>query len=158
MFDNYSANVMVEGKMVSLGLWDTAGQEDYDRLRPLSYPGTDVFLLCFSVISPTSFHNIKSKWWPEVSHHCPNAKMLLVGTKMDLRDDRETVEGLKRKGQAPVTATEGMNLAREVGAVSYMECSALTQTGLKAVFDEAIKAVVVKKQPQPRKKKSCLLL
>jgi len=158
VFDNYSANVMVDGRMVSLGLWDTAGQEDYDRLRPLSYPGTDVFLLCFSVISPTSFANVKSKWFPEVSHHCPSAKMILVGTKIDLREDKDTVEGLKRKGQSPITSSEGMNLAREVGAVTYMECSALTQTGLKNVFDEAIKAVVVKKAAQPRKKKNCIVM
>jgi Ras-related C3 botulinum toxin substrate 1 len=51
VFDNYSACVMVNGQQVNLGLWDTAGQEDYDKLRPLSYPQTDVFLICFAVNS-----------------------------------------------------------------------------------------------------------
>lgn len=84
--------------------------------------------------------------------------MILVGTKMDLRDDRDTVDGLKRKGLNPITMNEGQGLARDIGAVTYMECSALTQTGLKAVFDEAIKAVVVKKTPIPRKKKNCIVM
>jgi len=149
VFDNYSANVMIDDRMVNLGLWDTAGQEDYDRLRPLSYPGTDVFLLCFSLINPTSFANVKSKWWIEVSHHCPNAKLILIGTKMDLKDDRDVLEGLRKKGLSPVSGAEGEQLARDIGALKYMECSALTQKNLKQVFDEAIKAAI--KTPSQKK-------
>merc|ERR1711981_803361 len=74
----------VDGKPINLGLWDTAGQEDYDRLRPLSYPQTDVFLTCFSIISPASFQNVKAKWYPEINHHCPSTPLVLVGTKIDL--------------------------------------------------------------------------
>merc|ERR1712010_183633 len=71
VFDNYQANVMVDGRPISLGLWDTAGQEDYDRLRPLSYPSTDVFIVCFSTVLPSSFENVKEKWAPELKHRCP---------------------------------------------------------------------------------------
>ena len=137
VFDNYSANVMVDGKTISLGLWDTAGQEDYDRLRPLSYPQTDVFLVCFSVTSPASFENVKEKWFPEVHHHCPGVPCLIVGTQIDLRDDPQVMEKLQRQKQRPVASEQGERLARELGAVKYVECSALTQKGLKNVFDEA---------------------
>ncbi|GJM91005.1 hypothetical protein PR202_ga07339 [Eleusine coracana subsp. coracana] len=61
VFDNFSANVVVDGNTVNLGLWDTAGQEDYNRLRPLSYRGADVFLLAFSLISRASYENIHKK-------------------------------------------------------------------------------------------------
>jgi len=112
------------------------GQEDYDRLRPLSYPQTDVFLVCFSVTSPASFENVKEKWFPEVRHHCPGVPCLIVGTQVDLRDDPQVIEKLARQKQVPVPAELGERLARELGAVRYVECSALTQKGLKNVFDE----------------------
>ncbi|KAG0223118.1 P-loop containing nucleoside triphosphate hydrolase protein [Mortierella sp. GBAus27b] len=157
VFDNYSANIMVDGKPISLGLWDTAGQEDYDRLRPLSYPQTDVFLICFSLVSPPSFENVKTKWHPEISHHAPNVPTILVGTKLDLREDRETIDKLKEKRMLPITYPQGLQMAKEIGAVRYLECSALTQKGLKNVFDEAIRAVLCPVQPTKRSKK-CLIL
>ncbi|XP_049849019.1 ras-related C3 botulinum toxin substrate 1-like [Schistocerca gregaria] len=163
VFDNYSANVMVDGKPINLGLWDTAGQEDYDRLRPLSYPQTDVFLIAYSIVNPSSFENVRAKWYPEVSHHCPNTPIVLTGTKLDLRDDAETIEKLSSKRQSPITYDAGMQMAKEIGAVKYMECSALTQKGLKAVFDEAIRVVIrspddSKKGKGKRRASGCLIL
>ena len=61
MFENYVADVEVDGKHVELALWDTAGQEDYDRLRPLSYPDSHVILICFAVDSPDSLDNVQEK-------------------------------------------------------------------------------------------------
>ncbi|KJH47222.1 Ras family protein [Dictyocaulus viviparus] len=156
VFDNYSANVMVDGRPINLGLWDTAGQEDYDRLRPLSYPQTDVFLVCFSLVNPASFENVRAKWYPEVSHHCPTTPIILVGTKADLRDDRETIERLRERRLTPISQTQGLVMAKEIKAVKYLECSALTQRGLKQVFDEAIRAVLC--PPQKPKKKKCSIL
>jgi small GTP-binding protein len=86
-FDEMFINVMVDSKEVNLGLHDTSGLEDYDRLRLLSYPMTDVFLVFFSVMSPFSYKNVSWKWIPELRHHAPNAPVILVGTKTDLRED-----------------------------------------------------------------------
>lgn len=120
----------------TLGLFDTAGQEDYDRLRPLSYPQTDVFLVCFSVTSPASFENVREKWFPEVHHHCPGVPCLIVGTQTDLRDDSGVREKLARQKMQPIRKEDGDRMAKELGAVKYVECSALTQYKLKDVFDE----------------------
>lgn len=156
VFDNYSANVMVDGKPINLGLWDTAGQEDYDRLRPLSYPQTDVFLICFSVISRASKDNVKAKWHPEINNHCPGTPVVLVGTKADLRDDPQTQKQLSEKNMKMVSADDAEGLRADINAVTYVECSALTQDGLKNVFDEAIRAALSPKKTT--NKSVCTLL
>ena len=85
VFDNYSTNVLLNGSPYTVSLWDTAGQEDYDRLRPLAYPQTDVFVLCFDVANRSSFQNVTEKWIPELRHFVPEAPVLLLATKTDLR-------------------------------------------------------------------------
>ena len=129
---------MVDHEPICLGLFDTSGVEDYDRLRPLCYPQTDVFLVCFSLVSPATLENVVEKWVPEVKHHCPKTPMILVGTKLDLRDDAATIEELKEERLAPITRKQGEAMRRKIAAMAYMECSALTKVGLKDVFDEAI--------------------
>ena len=143
VFDNYQASLMVDGAPINLGLWDTAGQEDYDRLRPLSYPQTDVFLVCFSIISKSSYENVQTKWVPEIKHHCPEAPFIIVGTKTDLRND----ENVLAKVGETIKESDGQSLANKVGARKYVECSALTQENLKTVFDEAIRVVLNKDKP-----------
>ncbi|XP_016409876.1 ras homolog family member Ga [Sinocyclocheilus rhinocerous] len=156
VFDNYSAQLAVDSKVVSLNLWDTAGQEEYDRLRTLSYPQTNVFIICFCIASPSSYENVKLKWYPEVSEHCPNVPILLVGTKKDLRDDPEVLKKLKEKNLSVVSQQQGVALARQIQASKYMECSALSQDGVKEVFTEAVHAFLNPKSQAP--KKSCVLL
>mmetsp|Transcript_11783 Transcript_11783/g.20483 ORF Transcript_11783/g.20483 Transcript_11783/m.20483 type:complete len:208 (-) Transcript_11783:346-969(-) len=150
VFDNYKGAVEVDGQTVVLSLWDTAGQEDYDFLRPLSYGMTDVFLVCFSVDNPASFHNVRLKWAKDVQEKCPNSPIILVGTKIDLRDDPKTLKQLQQRGQTPISTFYGNMLARELKAVKYVECSALTQENLKIVFDEAIRSVL-----RPKKGPGC---
>lgn len=155
VFDNYTANAIVDGQPINLGLWDTAGSDEYNTLRPLSYPGTDVFIICFSLASPASFESVKSKWHPEVTHFNPKTPIILVGTKTDLRDNAETIQSLKDNGLRPIQLADGDRLAKEIGAVKYLECSALSQKGLPVVFEEAVKAVFAdqKDKVQPGKKK-----
>ena len=123
--------------MLSFKACADIGHDEYaDRLRPLSYPQTDVFLVCFCVVSPFSFENVEERWFPEVHHYCPGVPFLLVGTQIDLRDDSHAIESLARQNESPITIEQGEKLASKLGAVKYVECSALTQKGLKNVFDE----------------------
>ncbi len=161
-FDNYSENMCLNGRFVSLNLWDTAGQEDYDRLRPLSYPQTDIFLACFSLISPTSFDHIEHKWYPEIIHHCPTVPILLVGNKLDLRDDPGIIQTLSEQKMHPITKSQGLEMAKKINAIKYMECSAKTQKGLKEVFMTAAEIVVFpelyRASGKAKKKSFCSLL
>ncbi|CAI0392836.1 unnamed protein product [Linum tenue] len=140
VFDNFSANVVVNGATVNLGLWDTAGQEDYNRLRPLSYRGADVFILAFSLISKASYENVSKKWIPELKHYAPGVPIVLVGTKLD------------HPGAVPISTAQGEELRKLIGAPAYIECSSKTQENVKAVFDAAIRVVL--QPPKQKKKKS----
>jgi len=155
VFENYVADIKIDDKTVELALWDTAGQEDYDRLRPLSYPDTDVILMCFSIDSPDSLENIPEKWVPEVKHFCPNVPIVLVGNKKDLRTDQYTIKELARNKQQPVSQQEGEQMAQRIGAKCYIECSALTKAGVQQVFESATKSALARTQ---KKKKGCNII
>lgn len=94
VFENYLHNTTYgsSNKPIEIGLWDTAGQEDYDRLRSLSYSGADVILLCFTIEKPSSLQNIMDRWFPEVRHFCARTSLLVVGLKSDLRSQKESME------------------------------------------------------------------
>ncbi|XP_020631472.1 ras-like GTP-binding protein RHO [Orbicella faveolata] len=142
VFENYVADIEVEGKTVELALWDTAGQEDYDRLRPLSYPDTDVILMCFSIDSPDSLENIPEKWTPEVKHFCPNVPIILVGNKKDLRNDENTKRELIKMKQEPVKFEEAKSICEKINGYDYLECSAKTKEGVRDVFKTATTAAL----------------
>ena len=129
---------------MELVLWDTAGQEDYDRLRPLSYPDTNVILLCFAIDHPDSFLNVSLKWITELKHFCPGVPIILVGNKKDLRHDEEVHIQLEKYKQKPVTFEEGQILALELGAQCYLESSAKTREGVREVFEAAARASLKK--------------
>jgi len=140
VFENYTAQMKDGNENILLHLWDTAGQEDYDRLRPLSYPGADVVLLCFSTVNRASYESIREKWYPEVNHYVPNIPHLLVGTKVDLRDS-ETADPHTTQYE-PITAEEGKEMAKSINAASYIEVSAKLRKGLDKVFKVAVQCVM----------------
>lgn len=137
-FDNYSVIVTVDNQPVCLQLCDTAGQDDFNSLRTLCYPQTQVFLLCFNIVCPTSFLNITKKWLPEIRRYCPTSPILLIGTQCDLRNDVKVLIELANYNKQPVRESEAKQLAQQIDAVTYIECSALTQKNLKEVFDTAL--------------------
>ncbi|CAH02395.1 hypothetical protein KDRO_E06680 [Kluyveromyces lactis] len=164
VFDNYVADVEVDGRRVELALWDTAGQEDYDRLRPLSYPDSNVVLICYSIDLPDSLENVMEKWISEVLHFCQGVPIILVGCKADLRNDPQVVEELRAQGLQPVSQAQAQEVADQIGAVDYIECSAKTGYGVREVFEAATRASLVGKQGKSKpktkssKKKKCVVL
>jgi len=135
VFENVAKNATYKGKPVTLRLYDTAGQEEYDRLRPLSYPGTNIVLLCFSVASRSTFDSISSKWAPEVRHYLPRTPTILVGLKKDIRDDSDAEHPADFD---PVKKEEGDDLAKKIGASCYMESSAKKEQGVSEIFEKAM--------------------
>lgn len=150
-FDNYKKCLNVDGEIFNLQIWDSNGHEVL--LRLLSYSHTDVFLICFSIVDPTSFINVNDEWLVEIHKRMKNPVIILVGTKSDLRNDEATLQALTQNGQKAVTPEEAKAKAAEIKAVDYLECSAMTQEGVKQVFDLAISTAMA-----PKKKKACNLI
>ncbi|KAI7890695.1 Rho GTPase Rho3 [Mucor mucedo] len=132
VFENYVQEISIDNQSVELSLWDTAGQEEFDRIRLLSYEDTHVFLLCFSVENRDSFQNIPDKWMEEVTEHCGNAKFVLVALKCDLRDEKQNT----------ISYNEGLEMAKSIGAIRYLECSAKHKRGVKECFEQSAKVAL----------------
>ncbi|GAA6005846.1 uncharacterized protein JCM10292_004658 [Rhodotorula paludigena] len=142
IFENYVAEIRLDGKAVQLALWDTAGQEEYERLRPLSYSKSHVILIAFALDTPDSLENVTVKWIDEVRELCgPSIPVLLVGCKKDLRDQAMQSGGGERGGF--VTTEQGQQIAAQIGARSYHECSALLNHGVDETFEQATRAAML---------------
>jgi len=140
VFENYTARKKRNDEIILLHLWDTAGQEEYDRLRPLSYPGADVVLLCFSTVSQASYDAIRDKWAPEVNHYIHEVPHILVGTKIDLREAQHPDPNSGKF--EPITPEMGQAMAKQIKAAKYVEVSSKTRQGLEDVFAKAIDLVL----------------
>lgn len=143
VFENYVTDCRVDGKSVQLALWDTAGQEDYERLRPLAYSKAHVILIGFSIDSPDSLDNVKHKWVEEAAERCPGVPIILVGLKKDLRDDPVAIEEMRKKSLRFVAERQGEQTAQEIGARKYLECSSLSGEGVDDVFEAATRAALL---------------
>ncbi|XP_041793441.1 rho-related GTP-binding protein RhoF-like [Chelmon rostratus] len=143
VFDKSVVNSRYRGRHFRLHLYDTAGQEDYDRLRPLSYQNVNVVLICYDVMCPSSFDSVFTKWFPEVQHFCNGVPIILVGCKADLRKDKVLMKKLWSSGQNAVTYIQGEEARRTLGAVLYLECSAKLRENVDDLFREATKRALL---------------
>ncbi|KAI9502095.1 hypothetical protein GGI25_003600 [Coemansia spiralis] len=147
IFETWVADMLVDERRIELALWDTAGQEELDRLRFLCYPEANVVVICFSVDSPDSLTNVLEKWFPEAQENAPRARVILVALKLDLRDSAATRAELARFGQAPVAHADGVAMARKISAVSYIECSSKQNFNVREVFEIAARWALSSRPP-----------
>jgi len=145
VYENTGVDVHVDGLAISLGLWDTGGDDTFRQIRPMSYQQADVVLLCFSVANPGSLSAVLHKWEAEVRGHLPSVPVLVVGTQTDLRESA----GPNRV--ACVSADQGRRVARQLRAKGYLECSALGNRGVKQVFECAVRTAVHRSRRQARR-------
>ncbi|KAI9817678.1 MAG: Rho GTPase [Thelocarpon impressellum] len=152
VFENYVHDIYVDNVHIELSLWDTAGQEEFDRLRSLSYDDTHAIMLCFSVDSKDSLENIESKWVGEIAENCAGVKLVLVALKCDLREkhtdeDDEAQNGTRREEKEMIDYQQGLEVARRIQALRYLECSAMRNRGVNEAFTEAARVALSVKGP-----------
>jgi small GTP-binding protein len=152
--ENYSRGFLLEDQQIHLQLWTTPRVEEYKQFRPQTYPQTDVFVVCFSLIAPWSLDQVQDLWVPEIKEHCPGTPYILVGTKSSLRDAyAEHRDECEAKGGEPVPASKGEEMKRAIGARAYVECDAQSQYNLDEVFKTAVKIVLNAETPVQKNEK-----
>uniref|UniRef100_A0A8B9GHT1 Rho family GTPase 2 n=15 Tax=Neoaves TaxID=3078114 RepID=A0A8B9GHT1_9PSIT len=135
VFENYTASFEIDKQRTELNMWDTSGSAYYDNVRPLAYPDSDAVLICFDISRPETLDSVLKKWQGETQEFCPNAKIVLVGCKLDMRTDLNTLRELSKQRLIPVTHEQGSALARQIGAVAYAECSSkVSENSVRDVF------------------------
>ncbi|MCJ1474543.1 Rho GTPase [Lambiella insularis] len=169
VFENYVHDIFVDNVHIELSLWDTAGQEEFDRLRSLSYDDTHTIMLCFSVDSKDSLENVESKWVGEIAENCQGVKLVLVALKCDLRekhsdeDDEagDSAQAQSKEGREFIDYKQGLEVARRIQALRYLgknreiseasrvvgltyasECSAKRNRGVNEAFTEAARVAL----------------
>lgn len=143
IFEHYVTDCWVDGISVQLILWDTAGQEDYARLRHVAYARSHVVIIGFSVDSPDSLENVRHQWIEEAKERCPGIPIILVGLKKDLRENALGVEEIRKENLKFITSGMGAEIAGLYGARTYLECSSLTGEGVDDVFEAATRAALL---------------
>lgn len=135
VFENYTASFEIDKHRIELNMWDTSGSSYYDNVRPLAYPDSDAVLICFDISRPETLDSVIKKWQGETQEFCPNAKVVLVGCKLDMRTDVNTLRELSKQRLIPVTHEQGSTIARQMGAVAYVECtSKVSENSVRDVF------------------------
>uniref|UniRef100_A0A3Q3EJ11 Rho-related GTP-binding protein RhoH n=1 Tax=Labrus bergylta TaxID=56723 RepID=A0A3Q3EJ11_9LABR len=145
VFENTGVEVYMDGVQISLGLWDTAGNDNFRQIRPRSYQQADVVLICFSVANPNSLANVQHKWINEVREYLPRVPILVVATQTDLR------EVGSYRGTC-ISPAEGRHMAQQVHAKGYLECSSLSNRGVQQVFEYAVRTAVNQARKQARRR------
>ncbi|XP_054865579.1 rho-related GTP-binding protein RhoH [Amphiprion ocellaris] len=144
VFENTGVEVYMDGVQISLGLWDTAGNDNFRQIRPRSYQQADVVLICYSVANPSSLASVQHKWIAEVRENLPKVPVLVVATQTDLRE-----VGVHRA--SCISPMDGKRVAHEIHAKGYLECSSLSNRGVQQVFEYAVRTVVKQEKKRARR-------
>ncbi|KAL0489128.1 Ras-related protein Rac [Acrasis kona] len=156
IYDSAETRVNIDGHNIEVNILDTSGSDEYKQLRPMSYSGVDLFLICYSVADIKSYEKVK-ECVAEVRQHAPNKDIVLVGTKTDLRDCQNTMDRLRSEGLIPLYQSQGESKSAEVHAAKYYECSSKNSSSVRKMFEESIRLVIQKheksRSPQKTKKR-----
>ncbi|KAI7905185.1 YIL118Wp-like protein [Cokeromyces recurvatus] len=168
IYENYIHDIAINDKLsIELSLWDTAGQEELDRLRVFSYDNTHAILVCYSINNRTSLDNIVNRWIHELQKECPQAKMILAALKCDLRSSSSSSSSSSTSTSTSNTNKiilykEGLAVAKEMNAIRYFECSAKHNRGVQECFEQAAKIALTVHLPNDpllkKKNKQCMIM